>query len=333
MPKVSVILPVYNGERYLAEAIDSILGQTYRNFELIIINDGSRDGSAQRLVEFDDPRIVYLEQENMGLAATLNRGLSLARGEFIARQDQDDISLSDRFAKQVAFLEKNPDYGMVGTWAEIFSECEAKKRYHYHPVDNLELKLHLHFRNPFVHSSMMLRKQTVHDAGCYTTDPARQPPEDYELWSRMARHANIANIPQVLVRYREVETGMSHAGANPFASMVHKISCENVAITLADLPVAAAGKDLVSLMQHYPLPLKLCCSWSSLTQAMNTLAQRVGQGDEGMTALQKKALSALHDEFGTYLGARFAPLCNNPHLRSVARPLWKLCRKLCHPKS
>lgn len=332
MPMVSVILPVYNGERYLAEAIDSILRQTYTNFELIVINDGSRDGSAQCVAGFDDPRILYFDQENMGLAATLNRGLSLARGEFVARQDQDDISLSNRFAEQVVFLEKNPDYGMVGTWAEIFSESEAKKRYHYHPIDNLELKFHLHFRNPFVHSSMMLRKQTVYDVGCYATDPARQPPEDYELWSRMARHAKIANIPQVLVRYREVETGMSHAGKAPFAPMVYKISCENMAMTLAGLPVAAAGKDLVSLMQHYPRPLNLCCSWNSLRQAMNALAQRVSQEGEGVAGLQKKALSALHDEFATYLGARFSLLRETSPLRSVVRPLWKLYKKLCHPK-
>ena len=246
MPRVSVILPIYNGEPYLAEAIDCILKQTFADFELIIINDGSKDGSAACIAQFSDPRIRYFEQPNAGLAATLNRGISLAAGEYIARQDQDDISCPERFAAQVAVLDEYPDYCMVGTWAEIFSETESGQRFLNHPAENLELKLHLHFRNPFVHSSMMLRTSVVRSIGGYTTDKSRQPPEDYELWSRMARAGKVANIPRVLVRYREVLSSMSRpaAGGDPFISMVYKIACENMAISLEGCSEAQAGQDL-----------------------------------------------------------------------------------------
>ena len=121
-----------NNAKTEREAIDSILGQTFTDFELIIINDGSRDSSGCCVQSYSDSRIRYLGQENVGLAATLNKGIALARGEYIARQDQDDISLPGRFAAQVAFLDANPDCGMVGAWAEIFTEHEGGLRYHRH---------------------------------------------------------------------------------------------------------------------------------------------------------------------------------------------------------
>ena len=124
---VSVVLPVYNGAKYLRDAIDSMLAQSYANFELIIIDDGSTDDSINIISAFNDPRIRLYSQENQGLAATLNRGITLAKGAYIARQDQDDVSLPNRLSKQAAFLETNPDYGMVGTWASIWERNETDR--------------------------------------------------------------------------------------------------------------------------------------------------------------------------------------------------------------
>lgn len=334
MPRVSVVLPVYNGEPYLAEAIDCILGQTFADFELIIINDGSKDGSNGCVAGFSDPRIRYFEQPNAGLAATLNRGIALAEGEYLARQDQDDIAHPERLAEQVAFMDKNPDCGMVGTWAEIFSETESGQRFHYHPAENLELKLHLHFRNPFVHSSMMLRTDTVRRIGGYTTDTTRQPPEDYELWSRMARAGKVANIPRVLVRYREVASSMSRVSADPFAPMVYKIACENMAFSLAGCPEAKAGRDLVSLVQHYPPPLRLRSTNAQMRQAARRLVSRLCADAPG----EEAALAAAADLFfQPYLadsavigiGSRI-PACirRNPLVQTLKGPLRRVCKVL-----
>lgn len=229
VPSVSVLFPVYNGAPYLKDAINSILNQSFDDFELIIIDDGSKDGSASIVQQFDDPRIRFFAQENIGLAATLNRTIKLSRGKYLARQDQDDLSLPKRFEKQVAFLETHQDHGMVGTWAEIWEGSNRTQRAHKHPTDSMFLKFELLFDNPFVHSSVMLRKTVFDKVGLYSTDKSRQPPEDYELWSRVARQFEVANIPEFLHIYREVPTSMSRNGINPFLDRVINISAENLA--------------------------------------------------------------------------------------------------------
>jgi glycosyltransferase involved in cell wall biosynthesis len=228
-PLISVILPVYNGTPYLNESIDCILRQTHSNLELIIIDDGSTDDSVVIVSAYADPRIRFYTQKNQGLAATLNRGISLAKGAYIARQDQDDVSLPDRLSKQVTFLDAHPDYGMVGTWASIWEETKLTERFHKHHTDNLSLKFDLLFDNAFVHSSLMIRKTVFDEVEAYCTDPDRQPPEDYELWSRVARKFRVANIPEVLHVYREMPRSMSRTGNNPFLQHLLKINVENLA--------------------------------------------------------------------------------------------------------
>jgi glycosyltransferase involved in cell wall biosynthesis len=227
-PLVSVLLPVYNGAEFLAGGIESILSQSYRNIELIIIDDGSSDNSLQIVGQFHDPRMRVYHQKNQGLAAALNRAIHLAKGEYLARQDHDDFSLPKRLEKQVTFLEGHPNCGMVGGWAEIWVENVKSERIHQHPADNLDLKFDLLFDNPFVHSSMMLRKAVFDTVGLYSTDRLRQPPEDYELWSRVARCFDVANISEVLLVYREVPSSLSRAGVSPFLDRVVNLSIENL---------------------------------------------------------------------------------------------------------
>ena len=228
-PLVSVILPVYNGIQYLREAIDSILNQSFTNFEMIIIDDGSSDDSAALISSYADPRLRCIQQNNQGLAATLNRGIALASGSYIARMDQDDISLPERFEKQAAFLEAHDDYGMVGTWAEIWAGDKKTGHGHKHPTENMPLQFELLFNNPFVHSSTMIRKTVFDEVGLYATDTSRQPPEDFELWSRIARKFKVANIPEVLHVYREIPKSMSRNGINPFLDHLVTICTENIA--------------------------------------------------------------------------------------------------------
>jgi len=247
-PLVSVLLPVYNGSSYLKEAIESILNQSYAGFELIIINDGSKDNSVSIIEQFDDPRIRFYSQANMGLAATLNRGIGLAKGAYLARQDQDDLSLPTRLEKQVHFLDTHPECGIVGSWASIYVEGSRSRLSFRHPGDNVMLQFRLLFNNPFVHSSMMIRKAVFREVGIYCTDKSRQPPEDYELWSRVARKFSVANIPEVLNIYRETSSSMSRTGVNPFLAKVVAISAENLALLMGK---EGPGQDLKNLSALY----------------------------------------------------------------------------------
>ncbi len=228
-PLVSVVLPVYNGAADLPKAIDTILTQTFADFELIVIDDGSSDGTAAVLRALRDPRVRAVHQDNTGLAATLNRGTALARGRYIARQDHDDWAMPTRLEKQVAFLETHQDCALVGTRAEIWAGDRKTGRAHDHPTDNAALQFELLFDNPFVHSSIMLRKSALDAVGGYSTDRSRQPPEDYELWSRVARHYQVANLPERLTVYREVPGSLSRVGPNPFQEKLVLISSENLA--------------------------------------------------------------------------------------------------------
>ena len=206
-PLVSVIMPLYNAEAYLKEAIDSILAQSYTNFELIILNDGSSDRSEEICQSYKDTRIRYYFHKNIGLAGTLNKGLELSTGTYIARQDQDDIAHNDRFGKQVNYLEKHPSVLLLGTRAKVFSDTVDFIKLHDHATQPAVLKFDLLFDNPFVHSTIMFRKKDSDEIGGYNTD--RSYFEDYELWSRFAQKGAVANLPDVLLDYRHHDKGLS----------------------------------------------------------------------------------------------------------------------------
>lgn len=202
MPKVSVLMAVYNGDRYLREAIDSILGQTFQDFEFLIINDGSTDRTREVILSYDDPRIRLVDNEhNLGLTQSLNRGLMLAKGEFVARQDGDDISEPERLAKQVAFLEANPEVALLGTWYKKIDAQGSLIGLRELPCDYTQIRWSLLFFCPLVHSAVMLRKPTVvEQLGTY--DESFSYSQDYEFWSRIARHFPVANLNEPLVQYR-----------------------------------------------------------------------------------------------------------------------------------
>lgn len=210
-PLISVILPVYNSEAYIRESIESILNQTYVNFEFLILNDGSTDKSEEIILSYNDSRIKYHKHPNCGLAGTLNKGIELSMGEIIARQDQDDISLPERFKKQINFLNNNPEIILVGTRANVFIDGGEVIKYHDHATSMAVLKFDLMFNNPFVHSSVMFRKNVLNKVGNYTTD--RSFFEDYNLWSKMMWYGDLANLKDVLVEYRHHEKGMSKDSA------------------------------------------------------------------------------------------------------------------------
>lgn len=229
-PRVSVLLPVYNGAPFLRDSIDSILTQDYSNFELIIINDGSVDDSDTIIRSYKDDRIYYVAQANRGLSATLNRGLEIAKGDILIRQDQDDISLPGRISRQVRKLNEDSTLGMVGCWADIIDEAGVSDgRTHRHPIGLIALRMEVLFNTPFVHSSIAIRKSTLAALGGYSTDRQRQPPEDFELWSRLLRGTKATNIPEILLRYREVSNSMSRGMKRDFVERMVRLSTENLA--------------------------------------------------------------------------------------------------------
>lgn len=208
-PLVSVVLPVFNGERYLFEAIQSILNQSYKNFELILINDGSTDKSPGIIKDFAglDSRIVVISRENRGLVESLNEGIVAARGKYIARMDADDIACTKRFEKQVAFLENNANVGILGTWVEIFGENQVSKIWQPPPKDE-ECRAMLLFSNPVAHPSVMMRKQLFDNFKIRYRKEFKNI-EDYDLWVQAMDVTAFANLPEPLLRYRQLETGIT----------------------------------------------------------------------------------------------------------------------------
>jgi glycosyltransferase involved in cell wall biosynthesis len=199
-PEVTVLMPVYNGEKYLKEAIDSILNQTYKSFDFLIINDGSIDKSQAIIKSYNDSRIRLINNEtNLGLIASLNKGLHLANSEYIARMDQDDISYPERLEKQVSFMEKHPEVGTCGTWAERFGDTKSKIL--IRPTDPLEIKVHLAFFTTIIHPTVMMRTDFLHRYNLqYQPDYIHA--EDWELWLTASDFFKIAVLPEVLLKYR-----------------------------------------------------------------------------------------------------------------------------------
>lgn len=201
MPLISVIMAVHNGEKYLTESINSIINQTYQDFEFIIIDDGSTDNSRQVLEQYTklDQRILVFHQEKKGLPTSLNRGIELAQGKYMARMDADDISLPERFAKQVAFMEKYPEIGVCGTWVKTFGTEQVYEN--QYPVDHDNIKCCLLFGTGIAHPSILLRKQFLEQYNL-RYNPEYTYCQDYELWVHSSNYFKLANIPEVLLLYR-----------------------------------------------------------------------------------------------------------------------------------
>lgn len=211
-PAISVAMSVYNGQRFLAPAIESILGQTFGDFEFLIVDDGSTDATAEILRRYavKDSRIRPIIRENRGLVASLNELLLVARAPAVARMDADDISKPERFAKQIAFLDANSDYGVVGSWTEDIDENGSPYRLtgKDHPRSHGDFLEHVERGWPLIcHPAAMFRRDIVLSVGGYHA--AFRHCEDYDLWLRLTSVTRLANIPERLVRYRHYENQVS----------------------------------------------------------------------------------------------------------------------------
>jgi glycosyltransferase involved in cell wall biosynthesis len=319
-PRVSVILPAYNAAVLLNDAIQSVLRQSIDDFELIVLDDGSTDNTWELLNAFSDKRIRAYHHSNMGLPATLNRGLSLARGRYIARLDHDDLMMPTRLETQARFLDAHPEVALLGTAAQIYVGDQPSERHHRHPTSNKALRLRLLFDNPFVHASIMFRRDEIMAIGGYCTDQSRLPPEDYELWSRVARVHEVANLEDVLTIYREVPGSLSRIVENPFLEKVLMFSTENISAIVSP---TYSVQDCRRLAEIYH-GVEASTSRMSYRRAIRILKLAAARVSDGRQDTEFVAtLQSIRRLFEFRFSRRWIPRRLLPLARAIRRRLFK----------
>lgn len=195
-PAVSVVMPVYNGERFLQMALDSLWQQTFEDFELVLVDDGSTDATPDIVSAHDDPRLRVLRGANQGIIGALNTGLAAARGRYVARMDADDVSTPERFERQVGYLDTHPWVGLVGSSYELLDESGRHRGRFWALTEDKDIRREFFIRNPFGHGTVMMRR----DVAALGYRPGTM--EDLDLWMRAARSWRLANLPEVLYYWR-----------------------------------------------------------------------------------------------------------------------------------
>jgi glycosyltransferase involved in cell wall biosynthesis len=312
-PIVSVVLPVKNGAQYIGGAIDSILNQTFADFELIIIDDGSDDGTEDIVQNYLDPRIRLVSQENQGVSKAANHGFALAKGKYITRHDHDDLSMPTRLEKQVRFLEDHPECGLVGSWAKIWSGEVPTGRVHRHPTSPGEIAFALLFNAPFVNASCLFRKEVLDWSGGYTEDENRMPPEDYEFFSRIAQKFDLANLPEYLMIYREVPNSQSSSirseqisKKESFVSHLALFSAENLEyantgnVLSPSMDAHHFGCLVHGYLQALKEPINIASIQDKLSQAAKALSIRFREPSILKTLYARQQF--LEYQYHTYMG-------------------------------
>ena len=212
-PEITVLMPVYNQQQFLDESIQSILNQSFADFEFIIINDGSYDKSANIINQYSklDKRIIIINNsENLGISSALNIGIKKSKGKYIARMDADDISLRNRLQEQKFFLDNNLETGVCGTYSEILLQ-NGKKKIQKHPLRHDDLKTRLIFSVPVSHPTVMMRSNVLKKYKIFFNENLKEV-QDYDFWIKFAKYSNFSNIGKVLLKYREHFDSISYKG-------------------------------------------------------------------------------------------------------------------------
>jgi glycosyltransferase involved in cell wall biosynthesis len=250
-------MAVYNEERYLSEAVDSILRQTFTDFEFIIVDDNSTDQTQEIIKSYADSRILLLVNGmNVGQTVSLNRGIACARGEFIARMDGDDVSLPNRFAEQIRFLDANPDVVMLGTGAYWIDENRRVFSRGFMETSHLTIRWHLLFGNQFFHPSLMWRRELVSSKiGDFNLQYGYA--NDYEFVSRVAEHFKVANLRKLLICYRRHPQAMGVEGKQKTCLEAEEISaCQLRKLFGGDLPIEQRWLRAIWIRDIKHIPLK-----------------------------------------------------------------------------
>ena len=311
VPLLSIVMPVKDGAQYIGQAIDSLLKQTFTDFELIVIDDGSQDATAQIVKAYSDPRITLYSQDNQGVSKASNRGFALARGQYITRHDHDDISLPARLETQVAFLKAHPECGLVGTWAQIWVGDTPTNRVHQHPCSAGEIAFALLFNAPFVNTSCIFTRAVLEWTGGYAEGSDRMPPEDYEFFSRVVQRFAMANLDQCLVIYREIPHSQSSAirsheerKHSVFVSHLATFSAENIAWVNALSLASADALNFGCLVHNYPAGLQLPIRLDKMMHLLSNAAKKISARFPAHSIAQslKERQRFLRYQYHTYLG-------------------------------
>lgn len=246
-PEVSVLMTVYNPGKYLSEAVESILNQTYQGFEFVIINDGSTDGSKKVLDDYAkaDDRIRLFHQENHGLVYSLNRGLKLAKGKMVARMDSDDVSLPERLGRQVEYFSKHPNTVLLGTTFAEVDQTGKQTRILTVLLEDDDIKRDMYFRCPFAHGSVMFRKEAMLAIDGYRQ--AMWPAEDYDAWERLRSKGDFANLPELLFQYRTGSESISSQNSDNQQRLTQKVRDT----IWRQMPMSVSQKVFSSKMARY----------------------------------------------------------------------------------
>lgn len=299
-PLVSVLLPVLNGEKYIKTAMESIIEQTYPNLELIVLVNPSQDNTLEVAKNINDPRIrVITDIPKAGIASSLNIGVLLANGEYIARQDHDDISLPTRIEKQVLFLEENSEYAIVGTHSRILEGEILTDRGHHHPTEHSQLRFLSIFNAYLVHGSVMIRKSVLDNVGLYPEDPRRSPPEDFELWSRINRKYKIGNLSEQLYLYREIPSSITRT--TNFDQQFINICSENIAFEMG-VPVSSIHRAIPALMLNKPELAGMNINFLTIKRIINEVGRRIDREypNAGINQLKQKFLKELAVKYALF---------------------------------
>ena len=247
-PLISVIMPVYNGEKYLNKAVESILGQTFTDFELIVVDDGSTDGSAAILESFcqNDTRvIVQKHSQNKGIPAALNAGLALARGRYIARMDADDICLPERFEKQAAFLEKHPEIDVLGSAVQLINGRGQNIGMLSVPLEDLAIRWTGLFSASFLHPTVMLRHSVLIEHNIQYT-ASRDQAEDFAFFTQLLEHARGANFSETILLYRIHSSSVTSQSSRNNLSRKSMLIYANLQTRFPELKISHDQVHLVS---------------------------------------------------------------------------------------
>jgi glycosyltransferase involved in cell wall biosynthesis len=305
-PRVSVFMPVYNAGTDLAEAIQSILNQSFRDFEFVIVNDGSTDDSLKVLQSYNDNRIRIINNEtNKGLIASLNIGLEKCVGDYIIRMDQDDISLPNRIEKQVSFLDSNSDYGLIGTWFEDFGEHIDSKTVRYSP-DDTEIRIRHLYQTHISHPTAAIRTSVLRQ-NQLLFDPEFVHGEDYEFWVRLSEFCKLSNIQELLVRKRDHPKNISNKYAQTMQDTCAKVKQKQFRSMGIELSV-----EEIILYERFAN-----IDWSLDSEEMNQLLQlleKILQANEESGFIPKA-------DYRKYLALRFFHLSYNN--KKTLRQGWK----------
>lgn len=282
-PLISVIMPVYNGEQFIRETIDSVLNQTYQNFEFIIVNDGSVDSTQQIISSYDDKRIVPLNlTRNQGVSNARNRGTDLSKGEFIAFCDADDLYDSGRLQTQLDFLTSNPTVDVCGSYFMVFENGQEKLI--KHPITDQEIKEHFFTGNCIGQPSVMGKSGVFRE---YKYNPELQASEDYDLWARMATGGVVfANLPYPLVKYR-LHPAQASKTKGRLLHVTSKIVCTNYTLAYLNNNIISeySKAQETSLAEFRKFIAELSAACDKKSRDMNTFRPLI--------ALQYKKLDKL----------------------------------------